>query len=326
MKVLVTGILPDDVMAMIQKEHEVEANYEDRPIDRERLLQAIADKDGLLCMISDAVNEELLNRAPRLKVIANFGVGFNNIDLEAATRRSILVSNTPGVLTDATADTAFALILSVARRVVEGDAVTRRGEFRFWAPFHFLGREVSGKTLGIVGMGRIGRAVARRARGFDMKIIYCDSYRLGPDEEKDLGARQVNLDTLISTADFITIHVPLTGETRHLIDRRALEKMKPTSFLINTSRGPVIDEKALVEALRENRIAGAGLDVYENEPDLAPGLAALNNVVLLPHVGSATLETRTAMARLAAENLLAGLRGEKPSCCINWQDPEDGHP
>ncbi len=320
MKVLVTGILPDDVMAMIKKEHEVEANLEDHPIDRNKLLQSIGDKDGLLCMISDAINTELLDRAPRLKVIANFGVGFNNIDLEAATRRSILVSNTPGVLTDATADTAFALILATARRVVEGDRVTRQGEFKFWAPFHFLGREVSGQTLGIVGMGRIGKALSRRAAGFGMKVIYYDSYPLKKEEESALGVRLVNLDTLISTADFISLHVPLTEETHHLINRQTLNKMKPTAFVINTSRGPVIDEKALVEALRENKIAGAGLDVYENEPNLAPGLAGLSNAVLLPHVGSATLETRNKMARLAAENLLAGLRGERPSCCLNWKE------
>ena len=322
MKVLVTGILPEEVMALIKTEHEVEANYEDRPIERERLLQAIKDKDGLLCMISDAVDTELLDRAPRLRVIANFGVGFNNIDLDAATRKSILVSNTPGVLTDATADAAFALILSTARRVVEGDKKTRQGEFKFWAPFHFLGREVSGKTLGIVGMGRIGQAVSKRARGFDMNVLYHDSFRLDAEKEKSLGVKFGSLDTLFTTADFISLHIPLTDETYHLINRETLGKMKPTAYLINTSRGPVIDEKALVEALKKEKIAGAGLDVYEKEPDLAPGLAGLSNVVLLPHVGSATLETRTKMARLAAENLLAGLRGEKPSCCLNWQAGE----
>jgi glyoxylate reductase len=319
MKVLVTGILPEHVMSLILKEHEVEANYEDHPIAREKLLDSISDKDGLLCMISDAINEELLSRAPRLKVIANFGVGFNNIDLEAATRRSILVSNTPGVLTDATADTAFTLILASARRIVEGDKMTRKGEFRFWAPFHFLGREVSGKTLGIIGMGRIGKAVAKRARGFDMHVIYYDNCPLSTAEEKSLGATLVDKNTLFATADFITLHVPLDKETFHLINHETLARMKSTTYVINTSRGPVIDEKALYEALRDNKIAGAGLDVYENEPELTPGLADLKNVVLLPHVGSATLETRTKMAQLAAENLLAGLRGEKPSCCINWK-------
>jgi len=318
MKVLVTGIIPDHVMSLIRKEHEVEANTEDHPIARERLLQSITDKDGLLCMISDVINEELFSRATRLKVVANFGVGFNNIDLEAATRRCILVSNTPGVLTDATADTAFALILACARRIIEGDQMTRKGEFRFWAPFHFLGREVSGQTLGIIGMGRIGKTVAKRARGFDMRILYCDTCPLSAAEEKALGAERVDKETLISNADFISLHVPLDKETYHLINRETLARMKPTAFVINTSRGPVVDEKALYEALRDDKIAGAGLDVYENEPELTPGLAGLKNVVLLPHIGSATLETRTQMAQLAAENLLAGLKGEKPSCCLNW--------
>ena len=317
MKVLVTGRLPDEVMELIKKEHEVEAHREDRPMDREKLLAAVRDKDGLLCNISDAVNEELLSRAPKLKMIANFGVGFNNIDLDAATRRGIPVSNTPDVLTDATADTAFALILATARRVVEGDRRTRRGEFKFWAPQVFLGSEVSGKTLGIIGMGRIGRALARRAAGFSMKVIYQDSRPLDKAEEKSLGVNPVSMDILLSTADFISLHVPLTPETHHLINNKTLAKMKPTAFIINTSRGPVIDEKALVEALKKGKLAGAGLDVFENEPELAPGLAELNNVVLLPHVGSATLETRTKMAFLAVENLLAGLRGKTPPNCLN---------
>jgi glyoxylate reductase len=316
-KVLVTGRLPEEVMDLIKREHEVEAHQEDRPMEREALLRAVEDKDGLLCMITDTIDEELMQRAPRLKMVANFGVGFNNIDLDASAKKSIPVSNTPDVLTDATADTAFALILATARRVVEGDRKTRQGEFRFWAPFHFLGSEVSGKTLGIIGMGRIGRAVARRAAGFNMRVIYHDSRPVEAAEEKSLGVKLVSMDTLISTADFISLHVPLTGETHHLMNRKTLEKMKPTAYLINTSRGPVVDEKALVEALRKGKIRGAGLDVYENEPELAPGLAELSNVVLLPHVGSATLETRTKMAFLAAENLLAGLRGETPPNCLN---------
>lgn len=319
MKVLVTGILPEAVMSLIKKDHEVEANEEDHPISRENLLKGVEDKDGLLCTISDIIDQELLERAPRLKVISNFGVGFNNIDLEAASKKSIIVTNTPGVLTDATADAAFALILAVARRVVEGDKKTRQGDFRFWAPFHFLGREVHGKTLGIVGMGRIGKAVARRAAGFNMNVIYYDSFSLPVEEAKELKASRVDLDNLFATADFISLHVPLNEETHHLINNKTLSKMKPTAYIINTSRGQVVEEKALFEALSNNRIAGAGLDVYENEPDLTPGLAELSNAVLLPHVGSATLETRTAMAQLAADNLLAGLRGEKPLCCLNWE-------
>jgi glyoxylate reductase len=318
MKVLVTGIIPEEIMNLILKEHTVEANKEDIPMERGKLLQSISDKDGLLCMITDKVDSELLEIAPQLKMVANFGVGFNNIDLDACTRKSIMVSNTPDVLTDATADTAFALILATARRVVEGDKLTRRGEFRFWAPFHFLGHEVSGKTLGIIGMGRIGKAVARRARGFNMNVIYHDDQRLDTANEKTLDITFVNMDMLLSMADFISLHIPLTSKTQHLINRQTLGKMKPSAYLINTSRGMVVDENSLVEALHEGKIAGAGLDVYENEPDLAPGLAGLDNVILLPHIGSATLETRMKMAQLAALNLLAGLRGEKPSNCLNW--------
>jgi glyoxylate reductase len=317
MKVLVTGIIPEEFMNLIRKEHELEVNKEDLPMKREKFLRSIGDKDGLLCMISDAIDEELLQRAPHLKMIANYGVGFNNIDLEAATKRSIWVSNTPGVLTDATADTTFALILAIARRVVEGDRITREGKFRFWAPFHFLGRQVSGKTLGIIGMGRIGQAVARRAAGFNMGVIYHSRHRIAPEEERALGATFVDMDTLISMSDFISLHVPLTGETRHLINRQTFDKMKFSAYLINTSRGPVVDEKALVEALNAGRIAGAGLDVYENEPELTPGITELSNVVLLPHIGSRTIETRTRMAHLAIENLLAGLKGEMPPNCLN---------
>ena len=235
MKVIVTGIIPEEVMNQIKKEHEVEANPEDGPMAREKLLRAIGDKEGLLCMITDIIDTAMLERAPRLKMIANFGVGFNNIDLKAATKRSILVSNTPGVLTDATADTTFALILATARRVVEGDKKTRGGEFRFWAPFHFLGQQVTGKTLGIIGMGRIGKAVAKRAHGFDMNILYYDSCRLEALEEKSLGATFINLDTLISTSDFISLHVPLIPETYHLINKQSINtEVKDVTPFVNS--------------------------------------------------------------------------------------------
>jgi glyoxylate reductase len=244
-------------------------------------------------------------------------VGYDNIDVAAATVRGIPVSNTPGVLTDATADITFALILATARRVVEGDRRTRAGEFRFWAPLHFLGREVSGKTLGIVGLGRIGRAVARRAKGFDMKIVYHSRRRLEVFEEKELGVSYEDFNGLLEQSDFVSLHVPLTDGTHHFIGLRELETMKQSAYLINTSRGPVVDEEALLEVLREGKIGGAGLDVYENEPILTPGLTELKNVVLLPHVGSATIETRTRMGLKAAENLLAGLSGKRPPDCLN---------
>lgn len=319
MKVLVTGRLPQEVIALIKKEHEVEVNEEDRPMEKERLLRSVGNKEGFLCMITDRVDEELLDRAPRLRMVANYGVGFNNIDVKAATERGIPVSNTPGVLTNATADITFALILATARRVVEGDRRNREGNFQFWAPSHFLGREVTGKTLGIIGLGRIGKAVARRAKGFEMRVLYSNRHPIDGSQEEDLDVKCVSLKKLLSEADFISLHVPLTDQTHHLIGHEELELMKPTAYLINTSRGPVVDEQALLRALQERRIAGAGLDVYENEPDLTPGLADLDNVTLLPHVGSATLETRTKMAQLAAENLLDGLKGKIPPNCLNCE-------
>jgi glyoxylate reductase len=319
MKVLVTGNLPEEVVSIIRKEHDVEAHGEDRPMERHRLLDSVGDMCGLLCMITDRIDNELLEAAGGLRMIANYGVGFDNIDLRAATEKGIPVSNTPGVLTDATADLAFALILATARRVVAGDQRTRTGKFHSFAPFHFLGREVSGKTLGIVGLGRIGKAVARRARGFNMQILYCNRSKINDSEAEALGGNYVDLKTLLAQSDFVSLHVPLNDETRHLVGREELETMKEDAFLINTSRGPVVDEQALVEILQQRKIAGAGLDVYEKEPLLTPGLTLLDNVVLLPHVGSATVETRTAMAMKAMGNLLAGLRGERPPDCLNWE-------
>lgn len=316
-KILVTGRLPEEVMGPLIERYQVEAQEEDRPMERGRLLEAVAGKDGLLCMITDSVDEELLSRAPRLKMIANMGVGYNNIDVRAVTARGIPVSNTPGVLTEATADLAFTLILAVARRVAEGDRRVRAGEFTFWAPFLFLGREVSGKTLGIIGMGRIGKAVAQRARGFNMPVLYHNRSRIESAEENRLGAGYAPLDELLRKSDFVSLHVPLSAETRHAIGSRELALMKPTAYLINTSRGPVVDEQALVAALKAGRIAGAALDVYEHEPALTPGLTLLDNVILLPHVGSATLETRTRMAAMAAQNLIAGLSGQTPPNLVN---------
>jgi glyoxylate reductase len=317
MKVLVTGRLPEQVMAVIKEEHDVEAHGEDRPMERQRLLDLVGDKEGLLCMITDRIDREVVERAPKLKMIANLAVGYDNIDVAAATVRGIPVSNTPNVLTDATADITFALILATARRVVEGDRRTRAGEFRFWAPLHFLGREVSGKILGIIGFGRIGRAVARRAKGFEMRILYHSRRRLEILEEKELGVSYSDFNGLLEKSDFVTLHVPLTDRTHHLIGLHELEAMKPSSYLINTSRGPVVDEQALLEVLRAGKIEGAGLDVYENEPNLIPGLTELKNVVLLPHMGSGTIETRTRMGLKAAENLLAGLKGKRPPDCLN---------
>lgn len=316
-RILVTGRLPEVIMAELEKVFLVDANVEDKPLERQRLLHGIKDKDGLISMITDNVDEEVLDKASHLKMIAHFGVGYNNIDIKAATRRGIAVSNTPGVLTDATAELAFALILAVARRVVECDKATREGRFRYWAPMLFLGREVTGKTLGIIGLGEIGKAVARRAKGFKMRILYNNRSRIDASEEKGLMAEYADLQRLLVESDFVSLHVPLTSETRHLIGKKEFFLMKPTAYLINTSRGPVVDEQALFEALLNRKISGAGLDVYENEPALTPGLMKLPNVVLLPHTGSGTLETRIKMASMAADNLIAGLSGKIPPNLVN---------
>lgn len=316
MKVLVTGRLPEEVFALIRREHELEVNLEDRPMPREDFLRRVRDKEGLLSMITDRIDEELFDHAPFLKVVANYAVGFNNIDLNQARARGIWVTNTPGVLDDATADLTFALILATARQIVSKDRLTRAGEFKHYGPMLFLGSEVSGKTLGIVGLGNIGRAVARRAAGFNMPVLYYSRRRVDPSVEQALNAMYASFEELLRQSDFVTLHVPLTDQTRHLIAAEQFRMMKPTAFLINASRGPVVDEQALVAALRDGTIAGAGLDVYENEPALTPGLVELDNAVLLPHIGSATVETRTRMAFLAAENLLTGLRGQVPPNCL----------
>jgi Lactate dehydrogenase and related dehydrogenases len=316
-RILITGNLPENVILPLKKKYDLETNQEDRPMDRQELILKVKDKQGLLPMLTDSIDEEVLNCAQHLKIIANFGVGYNNIDVRLATARGIMVSNTPGVLTDATAELAFALILAISRRIVEGDRMVRGGHFKFWAPMLFLGREVTGKTLGIIGMGKIGKAVAVRARAFDMRILYHNRKRIDSKEENTLRAEYVDLKKLLMESDFVSLNVPLTEETRHLIGKNELSLMKSTAFLINTSRGPVIDEKALVEALRARKIGGAGLDVYENEPSLTPGLTELDNVILLPHVGSGTLETRIKIGTLAVENLIAGLEGRTPPNFVN---------
>lgn len=295
---------------------EVEVNPHDRPVSRQELLAGVRGRDGVLCMLCDKIDDEVYDAAgPQCRCFANYAVGYNNIDLAAATRRGVAVTNTPDVLTDATADLAWALLFSVARRIVESDRFFRTGHWPGWAPMEFLGGDIHGATLGIVGAGRIGTAVARRARGFDMEALYTS--RSEHEEMNRLGARRVELDELLQAGDFVSLHVPLTEQTRHLIGRRELDLMKRSAYIINTARGPVIDEAALVEALRERKIAGAGLDVYENEPTPAPGLTELDNVVCIPHLGSATERTRANMSRMAAENLLAAVRGKRPPNLVN---------
>jgi len=318
LKVYITRRIPEPGIEMIRKEHEVEINPYDRVLTREELLQAVKGKDGILCLLTDKIDAEVFDAAgPQLKVVSNYAVGYDNIDVKEATKRGIVVTNTPGVLTETTADLACALILATARRIVEADKFTRAGKYEGWAPMLFLGQDVYGKTLGIIGMGRIGQAVARRAKGFNMKVLYNDIRRIPEEIEKELNATFVSLDELLEQSDFVSLHTYLSPETYHLINEERLRKMKKTAYLINTSRGPVVDESALVRALKEGWIAGAGLDVYEFEPKLVPGLAECENAVLLPHIASASVETRTKMATMAAENLLAVLAGKMPPNPVN---------
>ena len=316
-KILVTRNLPNKAMKLLYETYEVELNPHDRVMTEDELIEGIRDKQGLLCLLTDNISAEIMDEAKNLKVISNYAVGFNNIDVKAATERGIPVTNTPGVLTETTADLAWALLMATARRVVEADAFMRKGAYKGWGPMLFLGGDVYGKTLGLIGMGRIGSAVARRAVGFNMRILYYDMNRLPEDEEKVLNLEYADFDEILRSSDFVSLHVPLVPSTKHLIGTRELSLMKPTSYLINASRGPVVDEKALVEALRSKKIAGAGLDVYENEPEMAPGLAQLESVVLLPHIASASVDTRTKMGTIAACNLMTGLAGELPANCVN---------
>lgn len=317
-KVFVTREIPQPGLDIVRAECEMEMNPHDRVLTRDELLQGVKGKDGILALLTDEIDGEVMDAAgPRLKVIANYAVGFNNIRVEEATKRGIIVTNTPGVLTETTADLAWTLLMASARRIVEADRFMRAGKYKGWAPMLFLGQDVYGKTLGIVGFGRIGEAVARRARGFSMKILYYDAHRRTPAEESELGVEYRELDALLREADFVSLHVNLDASTHHLIGERELGLMKPTAHLINTSRGPVVDEKALVAALCARKIAGAGLDVFEDEPAMAPGLAELDNVTIVPHIASASVETRTKMATMAAENLVAALRGEKPANIVN---------
>jgi lactate dehydrogenase-like 2-hydroxyacid dehydrogenase len=294
----------------------VEVNPEDRVLSREELLAEVQGRDAVLCLLTDPVDAEVLDAADRAKIFANYAVGYDNIDVEAATERGVAVSNTPGVLTDATADLTWALLFAAARRIVEADQFTRAGKFQGWSPMLFLGGDISGQTLGIVGAGRIGTAVALRSRGFRMRVLYHD-HTQNEALEQAVAAQRTDLETLLKESDFVCVHVSLDEESRHLIGADELALMKPTAYLVNTSRGPVIDEEALVEALREKRIAGAGVDVFEDEPELKPGLAELENVVVPPHLGSATIGTRTKMATLAAGNVVAMIKGKRPPNIVN---------
>jgi len=310
--ILVTRSLPEVGLNKLKEFFNVTLNAEDDVFEKPKLIQKLKNKDALLCLLTDTIDKEIIEAGNKLKVISNYAVGFNNIDLAEATRRKIPVCITPGILTEAVADLTLALILTITRKILPADHFTRAGLFKGWSPTLFLGEELTGKTLGIVGMGRIGQAVANRAKAFGMKIVY---YSRTPKDIPD--AQAIALEELLLTADIISLHTPLTPQTQHLIGQEQLKLMKRSAYLINTTRGAVVDEKALVYTLKHNFIAGAGLDVYEHEPLLTEGLTELQNVVILPHIGSATVETRNKMAVLAAENAIAVLQGKKPHAMAN---------
>ncbi|GMV66072.1 MAG: D-glycerate dehydrogenase [Candidatus Hinthialibacteria bacterium] len=319
MRVLITQQIPKaGIQMIVDQGWEVTLGEQGRVMQREALLEKARGKDGILCLLHDRVDRELIDCAEGVRVFSNFAVGFNNIDLDACREKGIRVTNTPGVLTDATADLAWSLLLGAARRLSEADAFVRSGRFTGWGPTMLLGADVTGRTLGIIGAGRIGRAVAERASGFRMRLLVHGrpGSSPNPDWTEKLGAEWVDLPALLEGSDFVSIHCPYTPATHHLLGEKEFRRMKPGAILINTARGPVVDEKALVAALKEGVIGAAGLDVYEEEPRLAPGLADLPNTVLLPHLGSATVGTRDAMARLAAENLIAVLKGQEPPCAV----------
>ena len=311
-KILISNVLPKEALDLIPKEITVDYNGADAPLPKAELLARVRGKDGLVCHIVSAIDDEVLAAAPTLKVVANVAVGYNNIDVAVARRRGVVVTNTPDVLTETTADFAWALLMAAARRVVEADHFARSGRWQRWQWDLLWGADVHGKTLGILGFGRIGRAVARRASGFDMRVLYHDAVRPAPAVERELRVTYAEPETILREADFVSLHTPLLPETRHLINERTLRLMKKTAILVNAARGPIVDEAALVRALKEGWIAGAGIDVFEEEPRIHPGLAPLPNVVLAPHIASASRDTRIAMATLAVRNCLAVLDGKPP--------------
>jgi glyoxylate reductase len=312
-RIVVTRRIPEPALELLRRDGEVWLSPHDRPMTTEELYAAIAGSDAVVTLLHDRIDDAFLDAAgPGLRVVANVAVGYDNIDVSACARRGVVATNTPGVLVDATADIAMALILMSTRRLGEAERMVRKGGTWSWSMFFMLGTGLQGKTLGIVGLGQIGAATARRARAFGMRIAYAGRRRADAALESELGAELLELDELLATADVVSIHTPLSDATRHLIDAGRLARMKPTAHLVNTSRGPVVDEAALAVALRNGTSAGAGLDVFEREPEIDPGLRGLENLVLIPHLGSATIETRTAMGVLAAENAVAVLRGERP--------------
>jgi len=323
MRVYISQRVFSEAQEFLKKEGITFEMNEGAKLSKEKLIKKIQGADGLICPLSDQIDSKVLESNPRLRVVSNVGVGYDNIDVDTATKLGIMVTNTPGVLTETTADLVFALLMSVARRIVEADKFTRAGKYEGWELIQpHLGIDIYGKTLGIIGLGRIGRAVARRAsKGFDMKILYYDETR-NKQAESELEAEFVGFEELLERSDFISIHTPLTEKTRHMFSTSQFKKMKKSAFLINTARGPVVDEEALVRALKDGQIKGAGLDVYEEEPKIHSELVKLDNVVLLPHIASASVETRIRIATMAAENVVAALKGKKPPNLVNKEVSE----
>lgn len=317
MKVFITYKIPESGINLLKEKFDVDVYEGERFLTKQEMMERLKDADAVVTQLRDPVDKEFIDAGKKLKIIANYAVGFNNIDVEYAKQKGIYVTNTPDVLTEATADIAWALILAVARKIIPADKFTREGKFEGWKPNLFLGYEIYGKTLGIIGMGRIGKAVARRAMGFGMKIIYHNRKRV--EDDYKYNAKYVDLETLLKESDYISINAPLTNETYHLLNKERLSLLKKNAILVNTARGPIIDEKALYELLKDGKIAGAGFDVYENEPEITKGLEKLDNVVLLPHIGSATYETREKMSIMVAENIIDALEGKIPRNLV-WKE------
>jgi len=317
-RVYVTRTLPGDALDRLREQAEVEVWPQEPPPSRDELARALTTAEGLLCLLTDNIDAGLIDGAPRLRALSTMSVGYDHIDVEACTRRRIAVGYTPGVLTEATADLAFALLLAAARRLPEGERAVREGRWSAWHPSFLLGRDVYGATLGIVGLGQIGTAVARRARGFEMRVLYT-GHAPQPPKEAVLGVEFRSFEELLAQSDFVSVHVPLAPETRHMFNDAAFARMKPTGFFVNTARGAVVDEAALVRALKARKIAGAGLDVFEHEPKVAAELKKMKNVVLNPHLGSATVEVREEMANIVVDNIEALIAGRTPPNCVNPQ-------
>ncbi|GAB2877337.1 D-glycerate dehydrogenase [Paraburkholderia jirisanensis] len=317
--VYVTRMIPAQTIDTLRKHFDVDVNPHDRALTREELVQAVRGRDAVVSLLTDKFDGEVLDAAgAQCRIVANYAVGFNNFDLDAATKRGVIMTNTPGVLDDATATHAWALLLATARRVSESERYVRAGKWQGWSPMAFIGQDVDNTTLGIAGLGRIGSKFARKAAAFDMNIIYSDAHR-NEAFEREYNARFVDKATLLRESDYLSLHLPLLPDTHHYIGAAELAAMKPSAVLINAARGPLVDEKALVAALKDKVIWGAGLDVFEDEPALAPGLAQLDNVVIVPHIASATTQTRLAMGKIVTDNVIRVLQGEAPLNCINPQ-------